>query len=107
CASGDAESCRWLAVHLERLGGADPRDRKRGAELHELACGGGVAESCLDLGRLHLRGDGVARGPARALTLFRRACDTGRFDACVEAARLYESGEAGVRDGPRAVGLFE
>lgn len=52
----------------------------------------GVAEAQLELGRIYLQGDGVARDAARAVHWIRRAADQGLADAQVRMGWLHDEG---------------
>jgi len=84
-----------------------PSDPAAGRRHHEQSCLSGKAESCEDLARALLRGEGGPRDEAQARAMRERACEIGRMPACVDAASMFERGQGGAADPERASALYE
>jgi hypothetical protein len=85
---------------------ASPTDEPRAARLQQ-ECSGGSMQSCLNLGELHLEGDGVRQDTSRALALFERACERDLSRACLILSRHYLHGQGVSRDPQRAATLLK
>jgi len=70
-------------------------------------CDKGDADSCVNLAVLHLRGEGVARDPARGFAITEKACKAGSVHGCKNLGFLYANGTGVARDDRRAVALYE
>jgi hypothetical protein len=77
------------------------------AEPERRACEDGTLRSCYVLGARYVKGDGVARDPARAAPLLTRACEGGLAGACLDLAELYATGSGVAVDAARARTLYE
>ena len=80
CTLKDPAACAGLgslAMTDLRAGAFD-----RAAPALDIACQGGLAAACANLGMMHMRGDGVPRDPARAEALRNQACTQGFQPAC-------------------------
>ena len=51
-------------------------------KLYKLACNGGEATGCYNLGAMHFNGQGLKRNKSLAIELFGKACDAGSQDGC-------------------------
>lgn len=67
--------------------------RADGSDLLAVPCQHGDMQSCLTLGQLYLRGQGVARNEASALDFFRKACSTGSPRGCGMLGESYLFGQ--------------
>jgi TPR repeat protein len=94
-----AESCNELA-RLVRDAKGGPRDVKRAVDLFGIACKGGVATACVDLGLLLYKGELLkAPAPERAVELFTTEC------AKVDAASLPPDGPHPLSESCVALGI--
>ena len=84
-----------------------PRNRVLAAKYSAIACNGGIAASCSDLGTAYRFGDGVPRDDFHAAELYERACGGGHAEGCVRLGNLYIEGEGVPKDVSRAARLFE
>ena len=73
-----------------------PRTRVLAAKYAAIACNGGIAASCSDLGTAYRYGDGVPRDDFRSAELYERACKGGHSPGCFALAEMYYAGK-GVR----------
>jgi hypothetical protein len=62
----------------------------------EVACNLGRYPACVSLGTNYLRGNGVVKDNARALSLFQRSCDGGNAEGCALLGLMYQMGWGGV-----------
>jgi TPR repeat protein len=76
------------------------------ARLAHEACASGGAPSCVLIGYLTARGEGVASDITRSVELYRKACDAGFGLGCSNLASAYYSGEGVVPDQQRAAELY-
>ncbi len=83
CELGLSYGCLSLA----RLVGTD------GPTVLSVPCEHGDSQSCMDLGMLYLRGQGVARDKVNALEFFRKSCATGSPRGCGLVGESYLFGE--------------
>ena len=77
------------------------------APLLQMACAGGVATGCTDLGWFYQNGLGVNRNDAEAVTLFRKACDGGNLRGCNNLGTMHEHGTGVAKDEDEAVELYK
>ncbi|MBI2892656.1 MAG: sel1 repeat family protein [Deltaproteobacteria bacterium] len=101
CDSSRAWDCVRLAS-MVRYGAERPRDLRRARSLLESVCqseaaGAARGSACEQLGELYEGGEGVRRGPARALTLYERAC-ADLPGSCARLGALHEAGRLGPRN---------
>ena len=109
CRGGDFEDCFKLG-EAYLTGDGVPIDYIRAAEFYVLACDGGYAEGCRDLGMLGFQyrdGDGVPQDLARAAELFQHACDGGEAGACWVVGYMYDEGNGVPIDRERAAKLYQ
>ena len=83
CELGVAYSCFNLADLV----------RTEGPGLLESPCNSGDSQSCVTLGLLYLRGQGVEVNQGSALALFRKACHVGSARGCGLVGESYLFGE--------------
>jgi TPR repeat protein len=69
-------------------------------------CSAGLANACVEAGRLHEFGHAGARDPGRAYLFYDRACQLGFSGGCFNLAVLLESGKAVAKDTRRAAELY-
>jgi len=86
CAGGVTEEClqRGLDVYEVTPGEA--------ARLWRVACEGGNALGCTNLGVLHGKGLGMEPDPAAAARLFAQGCEGGDAGGCTNLGVLHEKG---------------
>jgi TPR repeat protein len=77
------------------------------AEPERRACEDGTLRSCYVLGARYVKGDGVARDPARAAPLLARACEGGLAGACLDLGELYATGAGVPVDAAHARTLYD
>jgi TPR repeat protein len=110
CDRGYTPACHTLG-ELHRKGdfaGGVAKDPAEAERLLGLACDGGIAESCFDLGLFHDRGEGVTKDATRAVARYRQACDLGSAVGCNNLGVAYQRGEGGVPvDVARARELYQ
>jgi uncharacterized protein len=83
CDLGDANSCAWAAIALQRAG-TEVRDLSRAAHLYQRGCDGQQMKACFELGLMKARGDGQEQDRPGATRLLERACAGGVQEACTE-----------------------
>jgi hypothetical protein len=71
-----------------------------------IACDGGDAYGCYNLGRMYYYGEGVQEDYFKAVELFTKACDGGYARGCKNLGDMYENGEGVRQDYSKAVELF-
>ena len=91
----------------ELVSAAAKYDRGNFALFVQKACDGGSMESCYKLGQIHVRGDGVARDPAKAATLFEKVCAAADMRGCLDLGLLYDRGDGVAKDAERARALLQ
>jgi hypothetical protein len=91
----------------ELAGQAGPYRGDLFAEPERRACEDGTLRACHVLGARYVKGDGVARDPARAAPLLARACEGDLAGACLDLAELYASGSGVAADAARARTLYD
>jgi len=74
--------------------------------LLAVACDGGVAKGCGNLGWLYQNGKGVSPDLARAAVLFHKGCDGDAWGACFLLGAMLENGNGVARDQGHAVALY-
>jgi TPR repeat protein len=89
CTIGDAESCYYLGIALERGTGV-PLDATRAQQIYAKGCELGSLYACTNEAGLHLQGKGVKKDTARAATLYARACDRRDDRACYWLGAIHE-----------------
>jgi hypothetical protein len=107
CDLGDESSCsliahafetgELLAASNERPG----RDKRKAAEYHQKACTYGSGFSCLKLGAMYEKGDGVEKDLSRAAAMYSKACegiDTAAPFGCFDLAEFYLEGKGVTED---------
>jgi len=71
-----------------------------------LACDGGVAKGCGNLGWLYQNGKGVSPDLARAAVFYRKGCDGDGWGACFFLGVMDENGNGVPRDQAQALALY-
>jgi TPR repeat protein len=74
--------------------------------LLALACDGGVAKGCGNLGWLYQNGKGVSPDLARAAVFYRKGCGGDGWGACFFLGVMVENGNGVPRDQAQAVALY-
>jgi len=103
CKAGSLDDCNRLGTYhvtrqMNEPGANSPdaiaRDYKEAERFYTMACDGGDAVGCYQLGFLCTIGElhGVTGGQARAHPLYKKACDGGSAEGCSNLATDYESG---------------
>jgi hypothetical protein len=82
CADEWMNGCEGLGAAYLRGGESVPRDPLKAASYFEIACTGGVATACSNLGLMHHSGDGLPRDVQKGLSYLQRSCDLGYGNAC-------------------------
>ena len=72
----------------------------------QLACNGGDAKSCFDLGVLYEGGKGVPKDKTKAAGLYRKACDAGSASGCFALGLMYKWGKGVPQNRVKAAELF-
>jgi len=88
-------------MSLARLVGAD------GPGVLSQPCDQGDGPSCVTLGTLYLRGQGVARDQSRALDLFRQSCALASPRGCGLVGESYLFGQGTAVNAPNAIENLE
>ena len=101
CDKGHAASCGALGAIHHGAGALD----KAIAALKK-GCDGGDVRSCVNLGEMHLRGEGTKPDALVAMPLFEKSCNQGDAIGCAYAARAYRTGTGATKDDARAAPLF-
>lgn len=68
------------------------QDKIKAKLYSTIACDGGYIDSCLELGRMYLLGDGIQQNNLKALDIFEDVCNAGRTTACLYAGMMYYEG---------------
>lgn len=105
----------WLAMGHAPLsaqfygGGETPVDKQAPPSIADLerGCSGGNAADCDILGMRHLRGDGVAEDPKKAVAYFQRACDRGDAPGCFNLGESYRFGDGVPKDLAKAAAFYQ
>ena len=96
CAADDVSACERLASLYYRGKGGVKRDDQVAARLFSVACDGGRAEACAELGFMHERGVGVSADETWAAHYHDRACTLGFAPACDKTtAQITKPGKPG------------
>ncbi len=83
CAGGDPKGCAEAGKAMMAT------DATKALKLHERACHGGVAASCIPVANAYDSGEsGFGKNPIRASMLYRRACYSGNALGCFHLGRL-------------------
>lgn len=91
-----------------RLQSGDPEEKNRqAAEAFREAVDAGHLRAHNELGMMYLKGDGVARDPARARALFTTASENGLVLAQYQLAELMRTGVGGEKDMQAAIKWYE
>ncbi len=118
CTANDVEGCVRTAFLYwgERRGSQREGDNacekaalidgRRAVALNQAACDGGNLLGCRCLGRLYVRGKGVARNLSLAMSRLGRACDLGDATSCVLIGTLHVEGAFGAPDYAKAAPYY-
>jgi TPR repeat protein len=101
CAAEAWDACAEKAAIAHETG-----DHPAAARMNEIACKGGHARACDNLGRLQEHGLGVAADTTAAFRHYTRGCELGSIDACVSEGVLAQVGRGTKRDPVRAARRF-
>ncbi len=82
-------------------------DFKEAARLFNLACEGGHARACYDIGAMIASGKVAARQPETAAKFYERACKMGDKLGCYALAYAHQTGAGAVKDEARAYELYK
>ena len=67
------------------------QNHKKALELYNIACDGGFAAACQNIGWMYYNGQGMQRDMVKGAAYFRRACDSGNWMACSNFASYHYS----------------
>jgi TPR repeat protein len=73
----------------------------------QLACSGGDAKSCFDLGVLYEGGNGVPKDKAKAAGFYRKACDAGSAGGCFALGLMYKWGKGVPQNRAKATEFYQ
>lgn len=79
---------------------------QRAAELYNEACDGGDKYACIELGVLHVNGDGVKKDRKKAKKLFTKSCKSRHSKACFYLGVLYKQGSEDIKQDKRRAKLL-
>jgi TPR repeat protein len=71
-----------------------------------IACDGGIARGCGNLGTMYQNGKGVSPDLVRAAALYRKACDGDGWGACYFLGGMYNEGTGVSKDQAQAAAFF-
>ena len=74
---------------------------KLASELYTKGCKKGNQYSCVELGKMHITGEGVQVNSQKARKIFSKACKKGYTGACFELGKIYYQGGNGVKQNKR------
>lgn len=107
CSRGDMRSCRAMGwLHQQSPGHGVPTSLSESHRYYQLACNGGYALACYDIGTLYWTGQGVAVSWPTGQSYYERACGMRHADACREVAYIYGRAMGVARDYPRMAALL-
>jgi TPR repeat protein len=102
CAAGSPYGCLNLG-----LVAANEEELELAALLFNRACQAGVMGGCHYLAEASVKGEGVTKDVAHAVTLYDQACEAEYVDSCLSAATLFDEGAEIQRDVPRATRYYD
>jgi len=106
CEAGDATACLLVGEFLLRVA-PEQDDLWRSARTYlTMACDGGVAAGCHNLGVLWADGHGGTKDAARARALYKQACSLGHHLGCTNWGVLLANGRGGGADMFKARQVF-
>jgi uncharacterized protein len=89
CSAGDADSCYYLGIALER--GAGIRvDLARAQQIYAIGCQLGNLYACTNEAGLHMQGKGIIKDTARAAAIYAGACERRDDRACYWLGSIHE-----------------
>lgn len=109
---GDPGSARCVPVAETTKSGGSVTTVKSACKSGELdactkQCDGKNWGSCVVLGRMYKKGEGVSLADQdKAYLIFKKACDAGDQLACVEQGRMHEAGTGTPKDTDKALRLY-
>lgn len=107
CNGGDVRSCRAMGwIHQQSPGHGVPTSLSESHRYYGLACNGGYALACYDLGTLYWTGQGVPVSWPTGQAYYERACGMRHADACREVAYIYGRAMGVPRDYARMAALL-
>ncbi|MDQ3032661.1 MAG: DUF4476 domain-containing protein [Myxococcota bacterium] len=107
CSRGDMRSCRAMGwIHQQSPGHGVPASLSESHRYYQLACNGGYALACYDIGTLYWTGQGVPVSWPTGQSYYERACGMRHADACREVAYIYGRAMGVPRDYPRMAALL-
>lgn len=89
CKAGDAESCYYFGIALER-GVGIPANASRAQQMYATGCQLGNLYACTNEAGLHLQGKGVKQDFARAAVLYANACERRDDRACYWLGSIHD-----------------
>jgi len=106
CEGGIALGCRYAARLYEDGGNGVAIDFSLAEKYSRLACDGGNATGCVNLGILYANGNAVAKDDAQAVALYKMACDGGSASGCSNLGVHYLNGTGVGKDAALAESYF-
>ncbi|UJR79923.1 DUF4476 domain-containing protein [Sandaracinus amylolyticus] len=107
CNGGDMRSCRAMGwIHQQSPGHGVPTSLSESHRYYAMACTGGYALGCYDLGTLYWTGQGVPVSWPTGQSYYERACGMRHADACREVAYIYGRAMGVARDYQRMAALL-
>lgn len=107
CNAGDMRSCRAMGwIHQQSPGHGVPTSLSETHRYYEMACTGGYALGCYDLGTLYWTGQGVDVSWPTGQAYYERACGMRHADACREVAFIHGRAMGVPRDYGRMAALL-
>jgi TPR repeat protein/uncharacterized caspase-like protein len=91
-----------LGLALTKAGGADAEV----LTLFQKAADAGYTPAVTDLGMMYVRGKGVSKDAAAAVSWFRKAADAGYAPAMTDLGRMYQRGDGVSKDAAAAMSWF-
>lgn len=107
CDRGDMRSCRAMGwIHQQSPGHGVPTSLSEAHRYYGIACNGGYALACYDLGTLYWTGQGVEESWPIGQSYYERACAMRHASACREVAYIYGRAMGVTRDYGRMAALL-
>lgn len=108
---GCFDGARNVEIHLcnsklETLLVVKKADHSTNASFYRKACDNGDPTSCVNLGVMYTRGQGVPKDAEKSATYFERACDRGAPTGCTNLGVMYRQGVGVPQDHKKAVSLY-
>jgi len=109
CEGKEAEQCVELGLSCYRdfRASSAEEDFSRAAALFQIACDGGVAAGCYNVGVFYAGGTGVPKDKTKAAAFFQKACDGGSANGCYRIGAMYAHGTGVSQDKARAAALYQ